>query len=68
MRTNQAVIGLAVCTLAFTGGCSLRSKSSLMPPGTTPPLIAADGWINGPGPDDDALDGKVVVLDIWAYW
>ncbi len=32
------------------------------------PAIKAEGWLNGPGPTDDELKGKVIVLDAWAYW
>ena len=32
------------------------------------PAIEATGWINGPGPTAEDLNGKVVVVDAWAYW
>ena len=62
------LIGFAVLSLTLTSGCALRSKSTLLTPGTKPPPIVAAGWINGPGPEPEALEGKVVVLDIWAFW
>lgn len=32
------------------------------------PKLIVEGWINGPGPKDEDLRGKVVVLDAWAFW
>lgn len=32
------------------------------------PAIEAAGWINGPPPDQNALAGKVVVIEVWASW
>ena len=32
------------------------------------PTIKAEGWLNGPGPTEEELRGKVIVIDAWAYW
>ncbi|HJT32412.1 MAG TPA: hypothetical protein VJ783_10250 [Pirellulales bacterium] len=36
--------------------------------GRTLPELRARGWINGTPPSLSDLGGKVVVLDLWAYW
>jgi hypothetical protein len=36
-----------------------------LPPGEPLPPLVAEGWINGPPP---SLRGRVVVLEVWAYW
>ncbi|QDU44024.1 Thiol-disulfide oxidoreductase ResA [Symmachiella dynata] len=37
-------------------------------PGAPAPAIKAVGWINGEAPTAESLEGKVVVVDAWAYW
>ncbi len=32
------------------------------------PAFAEEGWINGPGPTAEELKGKVLVIDLWAFW
>jgi thiol-disulfide isomerase/thioredoxin len=32
------------------------------------PPIEAEGWINGDAPTPEALRGRVLVVDAWAYW
>ena len=32
------------------------------------PKIQAAGWLNGPGPSEEDLHGKVIVVDAWAFW
>ena len=36
--------------------------------GATPPAILAEGWLNGTAPSESELVGKVIVVDVWAYW
>lgn len=36
--------------------------------GTKAPEIKAQGWFNGPAPTAGDLNGKIIVLDAWAYW
>ncbi len=61
----------AVGLLAIGFAWLLRSA---MAPALSPqigrpfPRIEAAGWINGPGPTGDDLQGKVVVVDAWAHW
>ncbi len=43
-----------------------RTASDLL--GRPAPPIKAAGWLNGETPADDFFQGKVVVVDAWAYW
>lgn len=36
--------------------------------GTRGPVIRAKGWFNGTAPTEADLQGKVIVIDAWAYW
>lgn len=36
--------------------------------GTAAPAIRAQGWFNGPAIKPEDLEGKVVVVDAWAFW
>lgn len=36
--------------------------------GTTAPPIRAQGWFNGPALTSQDFEGKVVVVDAWAFW
>ncbi len=64
-----AVSAVGVLTIGFA--LLLRSA---MTPAVSPqigrqfPRIEAVGWINGPGPTADDIQGKVVVVDAWAFW
>lgn len=58
-----AIIGLWLSRSLRPG---LPDRPSLI--GRLAPEIRAEGWINGPGPTSQELAGKIVVLDIWAYW
>lgn len=60
-------LGSLVVACAAVGCARLRS-SSLIGPGSTAPPLEAVAWINGPPPDADSLAGKVVVVDVWAFW
>jgi thiol-disulfide isomerase/thioredoxin len=68
-RPGHTLLCLAAVLPVFVGGCArLRSTTSVLAPGTKPPPIEAAGWINGPAPTADQLNGKVVVVDVWAFW
>ena len=61
----------AVGVLAI--GFALLLRSAMVPPvspqiGRAFPRIEAAGWINGPGPTAEDLQGKVIVVDAWAFW
>jgi thiol-disulfide isomerase/thioredoxin len=60
------LILLLVVTVAFAFAFSLRQPKSKGP--STAPEIRVVGWLNGPGPTPEALHGKVIVLDAWAFW
>jgi len=36
--------------------------------GQPAPDLVASGWLNASPPSSSQLDGKVVVVDVWAYW
>lgn len=36
--------------------------------GLPAPAIKAEGWLNGAAPSHEELTGKLVVIDVWAYW
>jgi thiol-disulfide isomerase/thioredoxin len=61
-------------SLAMAAGCDHAGSGGhgahgdLLPPGTPLPALAAEGWLNGPGPTTEELRGQVVVIDVWAYW
>ena len=48
-------------------GCSPQHPQPLGPGATAPPLTVPS-WINGEGPTPEELAGKVVVVDVWAFW
>jgi thiol-disulfide isomerase/thioredoxin len=50
---------------ACLSGCG---KSKLVAPGTPAPKIEADGWVGGPAPAAADFSGRIVVIDVWAYW
>lgn len=60
-----------VCVAAIAFALMIRSGLQPRPSaaiGTTFPKIDATGWINGPTPDESNLQGRVLVVDAWAYW
>lgn len=54
---------LAIAFVACMAGCS---SYSALPSGSEAPPIVASGWTNGEAPGN--LDGKVVVLEVFATW
>ena len=59
------VVALAMVLVRNRFGAS-DSPGHLLAPGNRMPPVAAEGWINGPGPAE--LAGTVAVVDVWAYW
>jgi hypothetical protein len=49
-------------------GVQLQGNSNLLGAGDTPPELLAEGWLNGTAPTESELAGKVIVVDVWAYW
>jgi len=46
-----------------------RATGDLVPKGLPLPEMMAEGWLNADGPvSEEALVGKVVVVDCWATW
>ena len=66
----QALLGVVlVAALVLVVARRFMPDSSpghLLAPGNRMPPVAAEGWINGPGPTE--LAGAVTVVDVWAYW
>jgi len=64
-----AAVAVAIVSMSF----ALMVKKEMAPrgglePGAVMPAIHVEGWLNGPGPADDSLKGKVLVVDAWAHW
>ena len=62
-----AFFGVVAAAIAFT----FLLREAIRPPsivGQPAPQISAAGWLNGPGPTENELSGKVIVVDAWAYW
>ena len=66
MRRNAFLVAV----FGMLAGCGLQPQgnSSLMGVGATPPKLVAEGWLNGAAPMESEMAGKVVVVDVWAYW
>lgn len=79
--TGRASSGgkLLIATM-LVAGLALVFASLFIPPpmprmaGPSPtagmplPELKVEGWLNGPGPTNADLAGKVVVVDAWAFW
>lgn len=59
------VVALALLVRSIFVGEPHRPSALL---GQPAPAIQAAGWLNGDPPSDDYFQGKVVVVDAWAYW
>lgn len=73
---SRAFVGLLLIAVAI-GAVSLafslmvrreRAPRGGLGPGNRMPRIQAEGWLNGPGPTEASLKGKVLVVDAWAHW
>jgi len=70
-RSGRPLGAVFFVVVAAAIALTLLLKESISLPATvgrTAPQIRAAGWLNGPGPTDDDLRGKVIVVDAWAYW
>jgi thiol-disulfide isomerase/thioredoxin len=69
-RSENSLLTLAIiAVVAFLFALSFRF--AVMPSsakGTQFPKIEAEGWINGPGPTSEQMEGKILIVDAWAYW
>lgn len=68
-RTSLAVgLSAVVCCAALTG-CG-GSGGTSTGPGVGQKFfpLMAEGWLNGSAPAESSLAGKVVVVNVWAYW
>jgi cytochrome c biogenesis protein CcmG/thiol:disulfide interchange protein DsbE len=63
--TTRIALGLLLA-LALVWGC--QQMPGGLAPGALPPPLLAEGWLNGWPDRWEQLSGKVVVVDIWAYW
>ncbi len=49
-------------------GPETQRPGGLLGPGAVAPAIVGEGWLNGPVLRPEDLAGKVVVVDVWAFW
>jgi thiol-disulfide isomerase/thioredoxin len=63
--TSLAILLASLLSQSVPPGLSAK-QSHLV--GTQAPKFEVDGWLNGPGPTEDELKGKVIVVDAWAWW
>ncbi len=70
-KFTLVLAAVALGTLAFMlllrSGVGLSTRGGAASGEQAPP-IQATGWLNGPAPTSDELQGKVVVVDAWASW
>jgi len=61
---------LGVCGLPVLSACDSGAprRTGMLGPGATPPPLVAQAWLNGPAPSASDLEGRVVVIDVWAHW
>ncbi len=67
--TRRIAVGLLLLLgLAWGCGQGRSSGSNVLTPGSAPPTLVAEGWLHGSPLAWEQLAGKVVVVDVWAYW
>ena len=50
------------------GGAGPATPSGLAGPGSVLPEIQAEGWLNSGPVTRSSLEGRVAVIDVWAFW
>ena len=63
---QSLVLGITLTSLSCSPSPS--ESRSLLGPGQLLPQLQAEGWLNGTAPSNEALIGRVVVIDCWAFW
>lgn len=58
---------LMVAFLLFAG-CRVKQSGGTLARGVSSPPLVAEGWLNGTAPSQSDLAGKVILVDVWAYW
>lgn len=66
-RGGILALGLLAAVLAV-GTLAAGQDEGALAPGKAAPLLKAEGWLNGSAPTADALKGKVLVIDWFAFW
>ena len=59
------VVAMSGCDGAGSVGVGLAPPIGV---GAAQPKLLAEGWLNGTIPSETELEGKVLVVDVWAYW
>jgi hypothetical protein len=68
LGAGSLLIAATAAPRAATGGAAVRSSPGpLDDEGPFPGLAGGTGWINSAPLTADALRGKVVVIDFWAF-
>jgi thiol-disulfide isomerase/thioredoxin len=64
LRLFGGVLAIVICGAVLLT-MAIRTKPMTV---ERAPEIHVAGWLNGPGPKREDLQGKVIVLDAWAFW
>ncbi|HTJ93030.1 MAG TPA: cytochrome c biogenesis protein DipZ [Pararobbsia sp.] len=67
MAASGAAMQATDAMMKAPGAMQVASKSALPVIGELPPLTGAVQWLNSPPLTNDALRGKVVIVDFWTY-
>lgn len=63
-----AVSALILCGCNAGSGPYSSEGGKELNIGQPAPALVAEGWLNSTLPSDTELKGKVLVVDVWAYW
>ena len=61
-------LALLLVVIVVFAGCRARQSGGPLGAGAAAPALLAEGWLNGTAPSESELAGKVIVVDVWAYW